>query len=206
MKTFGCLDACGAAIAIALLAVPPAQGAGRPKRDPDWPCQQSKVEAFPLASVWDGPPLDLDANGWRDDSETADLAAQMSQRRVSIADVKTAVDKLLAADAAAARDKLKQAFAAAFVDLSRQRADILAGLDRYGRKMHEMAERIRAENETAHKDETPGVATDDAALQKLQWDLRIYDDRRRTVHYVCEAPQAIEGRIGALVKLVRAAL
>ena len=206
MKKFRRFHACGAAIALSLLAALPAQGAGRPKGDPDWPCQQSKVESFPLASVWDGPPLDLDASGWRDDPATATQAAQMSQRRVPIADVETAVDKLLAAEPSAARDKLKQAFAAAFVDLSRQRADILAGLDRYGRKMHEMAERIRAENETAHKDETPGVATDDAALQKLQWDLRIYDDRRRTVHYVCEAPQAIEGRIGALVKLVRAAL
>ncbi len=206
MRQFTRFDAYSAAMAAALFAALPAQGAGRPRADPDWPCQQTKVVEFPLASVWDGPPLDLDASDWRDDPETAALAAQMSQRRVPIGDVKTSLGKLLAANAPAAGEKVKQAFAAAFGDLVRQRADILTGLDRYGRNMHEMAERIRAENETAHKDETPGVATDDVALQKLQWDLRIYDDRRRTVHYVCEAPQAIEARIGALVKLLRAAL
>ena len=47
------------------------------------------------------------------------------------------------------------------------------------------------------------MAPDEAALQKLQWDLRIYDERRRTISYVCEAPQAIEARIGAIVKIVR---
>jgi hypothetical protein len=192
-------------MAAALVASLPAQAAGRPK-DPDWPCQQAKVSEFPLASVWDGPPLDLNASAWRDDPETATLEAQMSQRRVPIAEVKAAIDKLLAANAQATKEKVKQAFAAAFADLVAQRADIISGLDRYGRKMHEMAENIRAENENAHKDETPGLATSDTALQKLQWDLRIYDDRRRTVRYVCEAPQAIEARIGALVKLVRAAL
>ncbi|MDE3175622.1 MAG: hypothetical protein KGM15_05860 [Pseudomonadota bacterium] len=204
MKPFRRLDAW--AVVIALLAAAPALAAGRPKGDPDWPCQQPKVAEFPLASVWDGPPLNLDATGWRGDPATAGLAAQMSQRRVPLAEVKAAVDKMLAANTPADKDRVKQAFAAAFADLVRQRGEILAGLDRYGRRMHEMADRIRAENETARRDETPGVAAADAGLQKLQWDLRIYDDRRRTVHFVCEAPQAIEARIGGLVKLVRAAL
>ena len=204
MKNIKRFDALIPALAVALFAVLPAQGAGRPK-DPDWPCQQNKVAEFPLASVWDGPPINLGATGWRDDPETEKLVAQMSQRRVPIAEVTAAVGRMLDANAPAAREKLKQAFAAAFDDLVRQRAEVIAGLDRYGRRMREMADQIRTENETAHKEETPGVATDDSALQKLQWDLRVYDDRRRTVHYVCEAPQAIEARIGAIVKLVRAA-
>ena len=67
-----------------------------------------------------------------------------------------------------------------------------------------MADRIRAENEAAHKDDARPRRR--PALQKLQWDLRVFDERRRTASYVCEAPQAIEARIGELVKLVRAAL
>src|SRR5947209_685458 len=111
MKPTGRIYACCAATA--LLAVLPAQAAG-PPRDSDWPCQQAKISEFPLASVWDGPPLDLNASGWRDDPETATLEAQMSQRRVPIAEVKGAVEKLLAANAAGAKAKVKQAFAAAF--------------------------------------------------------------------------------------------
>jgi hypothetical protein len=184
---------------------PLAQAAGRSPADPDWPCQQPKVAAFPLASVWDGPAIDLQP-ATTNDPGIADLAAQMSQRRVPIADVQAAVAKLAASAAPDAKDKIKRAFALAFNDLVRQRSEIIEGLDRFGRKQREMAGRIRAENETAHKTETPGLATNDAALQKLQWDLRIYDDRRRTVSYVCEAPQAIEARIGAVVKIVRAVL
>jgi len=175
-----------------------AQAAG-PVKDPNWPCQQAKVSAFPLASVWDGPAIEAGAN-WRDDPEIAGLAAKMAQRRVPLDDIRAAVQSLAASGASKA--KLTQALAAAFDELVRQRSEIIAGLDKFGRKQREMAERIRAENETAHKDAEP----DAQALQKLEWDLRIFDDRRRTASYVCEAPQAIETRIGELVKLVRAAL
>jgi hypothetical protein len=125
---------------------------------------------------------------------------------VPIAEVQAAVAKLAGSADPDAKDKIKRAFLAAFNELVRQRSEIIDGLDRFGRKQREMAARIRAENETAHQAETPGLATNDAALQKLQWDLRVYDDRRRTVSYVCEAPQAIEARIGAIVKIVRPAL
>ncbi len=176
-----------------------AQAAGRPAVDPDWPCQQPKVAAFPLASVWDGPAIDTTATS--DDPEITGIAAAMSRRRVPIGDVQAALAKLAAAPDA--RDRIRLAFAIAFADLVRQRTQVIDGLDRFGRQQIAMAAGIRAENETAHKAETPGLATSDPALQKLQWDLRLYDERRRTISYVCEAPQAIEARIGALVKLVR---
>ena len=192
----------GLASLIVAAAAVSAQAAGRPGDDPNWPCQQPKVAEFPLASVWDGPPIDANSSGWRDDPEIAALAAEMSQRRVPIADVQAAVAKLVGASAAA-KDKLKAAFGAAFDALVQQRSEIIAGLDRFGRRQREMADQIRAENVSAHQPATPGVAPNDAALRKLQWDLRVYDDRRRTISYVCEAPQLIEARIGALVKIVR---
>jgi hypothetical protein len=183
-----------------------AQAAGRPGADPDWPCHQNKVAEFPLASVWDGPPIDTAGAAWRDDPVVAALATQMSQRRVPIAEVQAAVGKLLASAGPEAKARLLQAFGAAFDELTRQRSEIITGLDRFGRKQRELADRIRAENETTNRDQTPWVATPDESLQKLQWDLRLFDDRRRTVAYVCEAPQLVESRIGELVKIVRAAL
>jgi hypothetical protein len=184
---------------MATVVIAPAQAAGPPVGDPNWPCHQAKVVEFPLASVWDGPPIEAAANG-RDDPDVAALAAQMSQRRVPLDEVKAAAATLAAG--ADGKPKLLKAFATAFDDLVRQRAEIIAGLDRFGRAQREMAERLRAENETAHKDAEP----DPQALQKLEWDLRVFDDRRRTASYVCEAPQAIETRIGEIAKLVRAAL
>ena len=128
----------------------------------------------------------------------------MAQRRAPLAEVEASVAKLAAAPDG--KGKVLQAFAAAFEDLVRQRAEILAGLERYGHKSHEIADQIRAENETAHQERTPGAGPDEAAMQKLQWDLRIFEERRRTANYVCEAPQAIEARIGEIVKVLRAAL
>ena len=195
MNAFGRLRLVGLMVAV---AVAPAQAAGPPGKDPDWPCHQAEIVEFPLASVWDGPPIET-AAGWRDDPDIAGLAAQMSQRRVPLDEVKASLATLAASGA---KPKVAQAFAAAFDDLVRQRAEVIAGLDRFGRKQRQMAERLRAENEAAHK----GPEPDAQALQKLEWDLRVFDDRRRTASYVCEAPQAIETRIGEIAKLVRAAL
>lgn len=38
-------------------------------RYPDWPCAQAKVLDISLAAVWTGPPLDDDANKWKDDTK-----------------------------------------------------------------------------------------------------------------------------------------
>lgn len=206
MKHSGRRFVCSAVVLFVASAALAAQAAGVPGADPDWPCQQPKVAEFPLASVWDGPPIDLNPPNWRDDPEIAGLEAKMAQRRVPLSEVQAALAKLASSSEPDAKAKIKAAFGAAFSELVRQRSEILSGLDRFGRKQRQMAERIRAENETAHKTATPGMAPDDAALQKLQWDVRVYDDRRRTISYVCEAPQTIEARIGALVKLVRSAL
>jgi hypothetical protein len=189
--------------AIGFVSLYAACASAAPRVDPDWPCHQAKVADFPLASVWDGPPVATSA-AWRADAEIAGMAAIMAQRRAPLADVQAGVTKLAAGPDG--KPKVLQAFAAAFDDLVRQRAEILAGLERYGHKTHEMAAHIRAENETAHRETTPGAGPDEAAMQQLQWDLRIFEDRRRTATYVCEAPQAIEARIGEIVKLVRAAL
>ena len=198
MRKFGRL------IALALAAGTVSYAQATPGVDPNWPCHQARVGDIPLASVWDGPAIPSDSGDWRHDAEVAALVAQMAQRRAPIEEVKASVAKLAAAPQG--KDKLLLALGAAFDDLVRQRAEIIAGLERYGRKNHEMADHIRAENEIAHKETTPGAGLDEAALQKLQWDLRVFEDRRRTASFVCEAPQAIETRIGEIVKTVRAAV
>ena len=106
--------------------------------------------------------------------------------------------------------KLLRAFAAAFEDLSQQRSQIIDGLDRFGRKQNALADRIRAENEAVQKSSdqnSDGQAPPGAGSQdRLQWDLRIFNDRRQTATYVCEAPTLIEQRIGAIARAVQKAL
>ena len=198
------------AIATVVLLTPPAVAQFKGKTDPDWPCQQIKTPTFSLASIWAGPQLDLDSRSWNNESDVADLKAQMAQRRVPIADVETAITDFKAKAGPDANAKLLRAFAAAFTDLSQQRSQIVTGLDRIGRKQKALADRIRAENEAVqrssdpnHDGQTPPGADNQ---ERLLWDLRVFDDRRQTVTYVCETPTLIEQRIGEIARAVQKAL
>jgi len=201
-----------AVLAIAIMAslAPPAVAQFKGKADPDWPCQQIKTPTFSLASIWAGPQLDLDSQSWRNESDVADLKAQMAQRRVPIADVEAAITDLKAKAGRDANPKLLRALAAAFTDLSQQRSQIIDGLDRIGRKQKALADRIRAENEAVQKSSDPnhdGQASPGPDNQQgLLWDLRVFDDRRQTVSYVCETPTLIEQRIGEIARAVQKAL
>ena len=197
------------AIVIVLLLAPQAVAQSRAKVDPNWPCQQIKTPTFSLASVWVGPPLDLNSQSWRDETDVADLKAQMAQRRVPIADVEKAITEFKTKAGPDAEAKLLRAFAAAFEDLSQQRSQILEGLDRFGRKQSALADRIRAENEVQPSSDQksdapppPGASSQD----KLLWDIRVYNDRSQTATYVCEAPTLIEQRIGEIARAVQKAL
>jgi hypothetical protein len=199
-------------LAIATMAVhtPPAVAEYKGKTDPDWPCQQIKTPTFSLASIWAGPQLDLDSQDWRNENDVADLKVQMAQRRVPIADVESAITSFKTKAGPDANAKLLRAFAAAFTDLSEQRSQIVTGLDRIGRKQKALADRIRAENETVQRSSDQnrdGQAQPGPDNQeRLLWDLRIFDDQRQTVTYVCEAPTLIEQRIGAIARAVQQAL
>ena len=170
-------------IATMVLLTPQAFAEYKGKIDPDWPCQQIKTPTFSLASVWAGPQLDLDSQSWNNESDVADLKAQMAQRRVPIADVETAITDFKAKAGPDANAKLLRAFAAAFTDLSQQRSQIVTGLDRIGRKQKALADRIRAENEAAAKSSDPNgdsQAPPGADNQdRLLWDLRIFNDRHQ---------------------------
>jgi hypothetical protein len=198
------------AIAIATALAPWAIAQPAAKADPDWPCQQIKTPTLSLASVWAGPQLDLSSQSWRNESDVADLAAKMAQRRIPVADVEQAITDFKTKAGADADAKLLAAFAAAFEDLSQQRSQIVDGLDRFGHKQRALAARIRAESQAAEGSAVQnrdGQAPPGAdSQQRLQWDTRVFDDRRQTTTYVCETPTLIEQRIGAIARAVQGAL
>ena len=198
------------AVAIVAGSAPRASAQSGVKADPDWPCPQIKTPTFSLASVWAGPQLDLNSQTWRDEADIADLAAKMSQRRVPIADVEAAIADLKAKAGADADAKLLRAFAAGFEDLSEQRSQILAGLERFARKQRAMADRIRDEAETlqrsADQNQSGQAQSGADSQERLQWDMRVFDDRRKLASYVCDTPTLIEQRIGAITRAVQNAL
>jgi len=86
-----------------------------------------------------------------------------------------------------------------------ERREVINGLDRFGRRLKDMAETARQASEEMRKlqDQKPG---DPEALRKasetLQWRLRLFEEQRRMATYVCESPALIEQRLGALARAI----
>jgi hypothetical protein len=211
------------------LIAAPASGPGKGKSD--WPCQQILVGHLSPAAVWSGP--SVEGINWMEDPDIAELATKLAARRVPLDEAKGDIDKLVKTAGAEKQTKLTMLFAALFEKLDGDRAQVIAGLERFGHAQKAMADRIRAENEklqatqNASPPEMPGqeggsisvpnaqpnlqggsgatAGTPTAApgaaatpLERLQWDLRIFEDRRHSLTYACEVPVLIEQRLFAL--------
>ncbi|MEF2072576.1 hypothetical protein [Consotaella aegiceratis] len=197
------LAAVAYAVAICGALAAPAAGQGVPD-DPDWPCHQRKVPSLTPAAVWTGPPLD-DASGWRDDKKVVDLVRELSQRRLPIeqaeAEVRTFAEGL---DPAARKDGLTLLFAGLFHTMNGERGKIIAGIERYARHQKALAEQIREEAAKLDQADTNADTTD--AREKLRWDQRIFDERRSSLSYICDAPRLVEQRLFALGRAIGEAM
>lgn len=195
-----------AALALALCCAFAARA--QPQAQGDWPCRQVKVQSVAVAGVWTGPSLE-GAKAWRDDSALADLVARVSARRTPIETAQKLVSDFAAAAGAERKARLTTLFAGVYDTLEAERREVLSGLDRYGAKQKLLAERLREETQAmrAEQDKNPQDAQKiKDASEALQWDLRVFDERRHALSYVCETPALIEQRLGALARVIEAAI
>ena len=84
--------------------------------------------------------------------------------------------------AEAKTDKLTLLFAGLFATLDGERTEVMAGIDRYGRKQKAFAEQIRAEqsrlSDLNSSSSDPQQAS--ALNDQLVWETRVFNDRRGT--------------------------
>jgi hypothetical protein len=172
----------------------------------DWPCRQILVSQISPASVWSGPPIE--GVDWRSDPKIADLAAKLAQRRVPIEAAEQEIADFAKSAGENKKAKLTALFAALFDKLNGERSQVIDGLIRFGKKQRDLADRIRTENaaiqeaQDQSQDATDAEKTN-AATERLQWDLRVFDDRRQSLSYVCETPALIEQRLFALARAIQ---
>lgn len=193
-------------ISAATGSVPPevlqrGQGEGQ---HPDWPCIQRKVPELSAVAVWSGPPVAQALARWRDDAQVAALVEQIAARRTPLEAAAAAIDSFaqgLAPDAKA--ERLKLLFAGLFQTLDRERKEVIAGIERYGRKQKEMAEQIRGD--MARVSGQAPAASDPRAAEvqnQLLWQTRIFNERRASLSFVCEVPTLIEQRLFVLARAI----
>jgi hypothetical protein len=197
-------------IAALLIASIAAAQAPRGRDQGDWPCRQAKVGTIALASIWSGPPIDTAAPDWRSDPELSALVARASERRTPVEEAQSAISEYaqrLSKDQR--KEKLVQLMAGIFERLNSERDAVISGLERYGHKQKDMAERVRSEIEALNAAQSEITADEQKVADlsnRVQWDTRVFEDRRRALTYVCETPVLIEQRLGALARTIAAAM
>lgn len=181
---------------LALLAAAPAHAATG--SDPDWPCIQRKQPHLSLGQLWTGPVPDEQVMELAETPPIAQLAARLEQRRLPLDQAATLIGDF----AQGADDRqLTALMQAIFARIERDRSALIAGISRYGRTQVALADRIkdrRTRFEELQAGPSPDFDAIDAEEEALDWDTRIFEDRQKSLTYVCETPVILEQRAFAL--------
>jgi hypothetical protein len=196
-------------IAAALTLAAPGAALAADPRYPDWPCAQIKVPEVSIAAVWAGPPIDDVASAWEQDPAIRDLVAQLAARRTPLADAEKRISEVVTGSAAERQQKAKLIFTGLFNTLNQERSEVMKGIERFTRKQKEFADQIRSTVfQLRELQDTPGrdEGKVDELGSRIEWQTRIFEERQKTIGYVCEVPVLIEQRLFALARAIAQSL
>ena len=174
---------------------------------PAWPCKQVRVPGIALAGVWNGPSIENERKSWREDAAVSDLVAHIAPRRTTVEDAERQIVDFAKTAGERRKARLTLLFAGLYERLNDERRDVVAGLDRFGRRLKEMAEKSREETAAFYALQNRQPADPEAvkkAAEALQWRLRLFEEQRKMTSYVCESPALIEQRLGQLARKISA--
>jgi len=175
----------------------------------DWPCKQVRVPEIALGGVWTGPSIEKERKGWRDDAVVADLVGRIAARRTPLDVAEKLVGDFAKGAGESRKARLSLLFAGVYERMNDERRDVVTGLDRFGRRLKDMAEKAREETQTM-RDLQDRKPPDPEAIRKaseaLQWRLRLFEEQRKMVSFVCESPALIEQRLGALARFIASSM
>jgi hypothetical protein len=96
-----------------------------------------------------------------------------------------------------------------FDRLNRERSEVMRGIERLARRQQDLADKVRSDIAELQKAQDAGT-TDPSKLAELaggvEWSTRIFEDRRKSIRFVCEVPVQIEQRLFALGRAVQQAM
>ena len=189
---------CLRCIAIAIAACWAQSAFALDPRYPDWPCQQLKVPGIAIASVWNGPSIEIGDGTKPTDPKQAELVSRLAARRTPIEDARKLIADYIVGTSAEKQEKAKTLFAALYSTLNSQRDEIMNGIERFSRKQKAAADDIReAAQKLREMQDKPNAdpAQNEELASRLAWQTRIFEDRRKSTSYVCDVPVLIEKRL-----------
>jgi hypothetical protein len=202
-----------AALAVALqaAAIPLAAAGMAPgalNKEPDWPCQQRLVPELAMAQMWNGPPPP-DGALWQSDAAIAPLALELAEKPPGETAAK--IEAFATAQPADTRaPRLALLFKASLEVINGQRSKEIAGIKRYTRTQQALAKKIADEssklgNLPPGPDSVPPPELAEVK-QARDWDIRVFEDRQRSLKYLCDQPVALEQHAFALAQSLESKL
>ena len=164
--------------------------------DPTWPCIQRKVEQLSVGLMWPHPIDETPLEG-EVAEDVSELAQRLALRRLDLEAVRPDVEAFVAKHGADLT-LLGHVYDQTFTSLARTRRAIMEGIADYSLSQIALAERIegaRIEMNTLMDADEPDFDKVDALEAQVDWDERIYNDRRQSLTYVCETPVLLEKRL-----------
>jgi hypothetical protein len=188
-------------LAALLFAAPLPPAAAATGEDPDWPCIQRLVPEIAPAVIWPGPPIDAvdgPANPLIDE-----LSGELAARRVPIEEARAQIEEFAATLADEQKDEqLTKLFVRTLEIINSDRSSIIEGIKKYARGQRALAETINEKNERLIDLPRDQVLERETLVAERDWDVRIYDDRARSLLYLCEQPVLLEQRAFALARAI----
>jgi hypothetical protein len=178
-------------------------------RFPDWPCSQVKVPEISVAAVWAGPAIDDVGNAWEEDAAIKDLVTRLAARRTPLDEAQKAVSDFITGPESERQKKAKLIFAGLFKTLNHERSEVMRGIERHFRKQREFSDQIRStilQLRELQDRPDPDQSRIDELTNRVEWDTRIFEERRKTMNFVCEVPVLIEQRLFALGRAIQQSL
>jgi len=178
-------------------------------RYPDWPCQQLKVPGISVASVWAGPSIDGNDKVESSDPKQAEIVSRLVARRTPMEDARKLIAEFVVGTSDEKQQRATSLFAALYSRLNAQRDEVMNGIERFSRKQKTMAEQIRDETQQMRELQDKAnvdQAQSDELANRLSWQTRIFEDRRKSTSYVCDVPVLIEKRLFDLSSAIQNAL
>lgn len=183
--------------------------AASPEPGSTWPCVQRKVAELSLNSIWQRGDLPDSARRLANDPAVQALAEKLAARRTPMEEANADI-KAFAREAGANRDGLLQGlFLALFERMKGERSEVMVGIERYGRHQLDLAAKVKAEQQELDRmrnDPKADQAKLASANDQHVWNLRVFDERQKSLSFVCEVPTIIERRLFALARLIEGEL
>jgi len=161
-----------------------------------WPCAQIFVPEVSASVLWAGPSMeDLQPQAWRSDKATASLVRGITSQAADPATVETLVSTYVKSLAGDQKDqKLTLAFFGVLAVLNLRRTKYMNGILRFSRQQSARAKVIDkglAELLNLKAANGPDEKVNDLE-NKLTWQQRMFDDRERSIQFLCEQPVNVE--------------